>query len=435
MTRKPFTRAVALSTVAIFGCGTAALAQTAIQPSSTEYDAKTDFYGRGKNTSVLERQRPDYEALGIQQGGMTIYPTVEVGATYDDNVFATSNHTKSDEYLLVKPSIVAESNWGRHGLRLSAELDNEDYSRFTTENELGYHLHADGRIDVHGESTINMGLLADRQYEARGNVYAVTDTVKPVQFDSQGVYARGTYVQDRIRLTLGGEAQNYDYQNVGLIGGGFVDEASRNAHSWDANARVDYALTPDTAVFANITEGGTNYLEGAPNLRRDSGTTEVLGGVNFDITALARGEIGIGYFDRNYTSSAYPDFSGLSAGAKLEYFPTPLLTVTLLAQRKPQDAAFITASGFISSSTSIGADYEVRRNWIASATVGYEKDDFEGVDRHDQVTNLTLTSRYYVTRTIGVGANVIYADRSSAGAFAGPSYKDTQVGVFLVFQR
>jgi hypothetical protein len=70
-----------------------------------------------------------------------------------------------------------------------------------------------------------------------------------------------------------------------------------------------------------------------------------------------------------------------------------------------------------------------------SAAGGYEDDDFDGISRRDKVANVTVSSRYYVSRAVGVGADLTYADRSSSGTFAGPAYKNTKIGVFLVFQR
>ncbi|MCI0430482.1 MAG: outer membrane beta-barrel protein, partial [Rhodospirillales bacterium] len=38
--------------------------------------------------SVFERPRPDYDPLGIRAGGFLIYPQVELGEAYNDNIFA-----------------------------------------------------------------------------------------------------------------------------------------------------------------------------------------------------------------------------------------------------------------------------------------------------------------------------------------------------------
>jgi hypothetical protein len=37
-------------------------------------------FKRDKNTSVRQRPRPDYEAIGVKTGGFTLYPRVTVEA-------------------------------------------------------------------------------------------------------------------------------------------------------------------------------------------------------------------------------------------------------------------------------------------------------------------------------------------------------------------
>ena len=45
-------------------------------------------FDRGQNVAVLDRPRPDYQAMGIHAGGFMVYPSMAVAAAYDDNVYA-----------------------------------------------------------------------------------------------------------------------------------------------------------------------------------------------------------------------------------------------------------------------------------------------------------------------------------------------------------
>src|SRR5579872_3587188 len=62
------------------------------------------FYGRGKNVSVMERPRPDYEAIGVILGGFTVYPKIEIDGTASSNLLATDAHPKSDVGVIVNPT-------------------------------------------------------------------------------------------------------------------------------------------------------------------------------------------------------------------------------------------------------------------------------------------------------------------------------------------
>ncbi len=430
----------------LFFCGAVhAQSSAPVIQQDTTYDIQ-QYYGRGKNVSVLERPRPEYEAIGIQVGGFFLYPKVESGLSYTDNVFASapdapaslypqSSGPKSDEVFTLNPSIVAQSNWGRHALRLLADVHDVDYFRYRSEDQLAYVLRADGIINVHGESTINLGVDASKQYEDRGNIYATSNTIRPVHYTTESAYVRGTYAQDRFRFGLSGDYRRYDYYNTAAVGGGVIAENTRNQDVWTTGGRVDYALSPDTALFAKIDYTKDHYdINSVFSPARNSTSTAVLGGVNFDITSLARGEIGVGYVDRSYDYAGYRSLKGLAAALKVEYFPTQLMTVTVDVKRRPEDAAFETAGGFFQNSVIGTVDYELRRNWIVSAAAGYEADNFQGAPRNDTVWNAGLATRYFLSRHVGISGNLGYIDRDSSGAAAGPRYKTTRVGVALVFQ-
>ena len=42
-----------------------------------------------RGASVLDRPKPELDPLGVRAGSFLIFPKVEVGTAYDDNVFAT----------------------------------------------------------------------------------------------------------------------------------------------------------------------------------------------------------------------------------------------------------------------------------------------------------------------------------------------------------
>src|SRR5687768_2552491 len=122
------------------GC---ALALAAILPAA---QAQAQEPQRGE--SVFERARPDYDALGMRAGGFMVFPRVEVGEAYNDNIFADDDDEEDDFITVVRPEVDVESNWGRHALNLrtGAEagffLDNDD------ENFIDGFALVDGRLDV-----------------------------------------------------------------------------------------------------------------------------------------------------------------------------------------------------------------------------------------------------------------------------------------------
>jgi len=425
-------------------------ATAAVADDNTDF-AVPNYYGRGKNTSVMERERPDYDAVGIHAGGFTLFPKLQLGVIATSNILDVPNapsavpptSPKSAFGFLIAPSVTAQSNWGRHSLTVTANVQQETFTQFSSENQTTGGIRADGQIDVHDESYIDLGGDIERDVIARGGTTSQTTEAKPVPYNTETAYARGVYGVDRVRGTVEGDFANYDFLNVPRVGGGTVTEDVRNYSQDRGLGRVDYALSPDAAVFGSVSYGLENYAEGTLiNPARNSHETRILAGANFDLTALARGEIGIGYVDREYTASSfYHPLKGLAISSKIEYFPTQLVTVTFIGQRLVEDSAFNQASGYFKNFASLGADYEFKRNIILSLLGSLERDTFEGISRTDNTASIAASGKYLVNRNVGVGATLAYTNRvSSIGAGLpadeiGPVYNEVRFTLNLVLQR
>jgi hypothetical protein len=467
----------ALATVlAAAGLAGSAEAQTAPAPTLAQavplpnLDIDIDnAYGRGRNVSVLERERPEYDALGEHIGAFTLYPRLETALGFTDNVTALNSHTVSDEFAVVKPELDLQSNWSRHALELAAGGEFHEFFSKSNQDENGWNVRANGHIDIYGDSYALLGADAEHTYDDRFTAGAASNAAKPVPLQSEGVYGRGIWQLNRLRTTLGFEDRTYAYDNVpaqniytGAIEGTLVN-TDRNRNEWKLIGREEFAISPDTAVFGQFSYSDDEYdhplivvplTTGAnpvtDTFNRNSTEVRGLAGANFDFAALMRGEFGVGYVDRTYATHGafrYPTISGAMFEGKLEYFPSELTTVTLVASRLVQDAIYSIASGgYFEDSVNLRLDHELLRNLLLNTAIGYDQDDYEGADRHDHVVSFQAGADYFVTRSIGIGVTVNYADRGASGsvfnnvtnpAFAlpKPNFDVTTVMFSLVLQR
>ena len=426
-------------------------------------------YGRGRNVSVLERQRPEYDALGEHLGSFTLYPRLETALVYDDNVTALNAHQASDGLALIQPQLDLQSNWSRHALEVAGGGEFHEFFSKSSQNQNGWFARANGHIDVYGDSYILLGADAEHTYDDRLNAGAAPNAAKPVPLQTEGAYGRGIWQLNRFRTTVGFEDREYAYSNVpsqdvdtGAIDGVLIN-SDRNRNEWRLIAREEFAVSPDTAVFGQFSYSDDSYnhpfivvpLGTGPNpltetVNRNSTEFRGLGGANFDFAALMRGEIGVGYVDRTYTPDGirrYPTISGAMFEGKLEYFPSELTTVTLVGSRLVEDAIYsITSGGFFDTSVNLRVDHELLRNLLLNVGVGYDQDDYEGADRHDHVLSVQGGANYFVTRSVGIGMTVNYANRGASGSvfdhlansqfvLPKPKFDVTTVMFSLVLQR
>ncbi len=425
-------------------------------------------YGRGRNVSVLERERPEYDSLGEHIASFTLYPRLETALGFTNNVTALTDHPVTDGLVIVKPSVDLQSNWSRHALQLAAGGEFHEFFSKASQDETGWYVRANGHLDVYGDSYILGGVDAEHTYEDRFNAGAPVNAAKPVPLQTEGVYGRGVWQLNRFRTTVGVEDREYDYSNVpaqnvdtGAVQGILIND-DRNRNEWRLIGREEFAVSPDTAVFGQV--GYSNSLYVHPNLtvplttggvatetvNRNSTEFRGLVGANFDFAALMRGEFGVGYIDRSYQANGparYPTISGAMFEGKLEYFPTELDTVTLVASRLVEDAIYSIASGgYFNNEVNLRLDHELLRNLLLNAAIGYNQQDYQGVDRHEHVFSVQGGANYFVTRSIGLGVTVNYADRSASGSvfdipvnpasgLAKPQFNVTTVMFSLVLQR
>ena len=393
-------------------------------------------YNRGRNTSVLQRERPEYAAAGVPVSSFIFYPRLSSGLGYTDNVLATENKT-SDEYAEIDPNLVVQSIWSRNSLNLDMGGLFRLYDHKHSENEEGGHIRAVSRLDLVGDSYALLGGDVQRAFEERTDGGAPVNSAGAIPYNTYGVFGRGVYQAGRVRASASLDFRDFDWDNVPAIGGGTVDQRYRDETVTTLTGRGEYAPTPDTGVFGELAYVTSDYRDvvGVPS--RSSTEYRVLGGADFDLTALIRGEIGGGYVDREYNSSTYGAISGFAVRGQIEYFPSPLTTLTMNLSRSIQDAVILNSGGYFSNLVGFRVDHELLRNLLLNAAITYEYDDYDVIRRHDNIGNLKLGFQYLLSRGVGINASYSYAKRESHAdpTLVGPQFNVNRLFIGLVLQR
>lgn len=422
----------AISLVATLGVGTVAEAQ-----SYSNIGSFVAFPGsnRGRNVSVLQRERPEYSAPGLRAGAFTIYPKVEGELGAIDNTFATLSNKKSDTYFDVKPSVAIGSDWSRHSVNLNAGLVDRRYFDHSSENYDNWHVDASGRFDVIGDSYMTGGMEAKRDHITREEISFPANAAEPVATTTTDGFLRGVYQGGRVRLLGNVVVAKVDFDDVKSNTGARIDQDGRDFNNVAVTARGDYAISPDTALFVEVKRTTYSYDSVTVGRKRDSTQTESLVGADFDLTSLLRGEVGVGYLQREYDDPGFSKISGLAVRGKVEYFPTQITTVTLDARRSVEDSILANAGGYLSTYGAVRVDHELLRNLLLNAMVGYENDKFRGADRRDKILDFKVGANYLVNRYVGVGAGFNHRKRDSSGAAKGPEFGLNRFTVTLTIQR
>lgn len=423
--------AVAASAVVASG----AAAQSTSGSITNAAEGGVDIFARDRGITVRERPRPEYEALGVNAGGFVVYPRIQVEAEYNDNVLSSETDEQSDTLFRIKPDVTITSDWGRHALTAFARANTSRYVDLTSENTTDWNAGASGRLDLVRDANIVIGADTGRQTESRASTNTPLLTVKPIRYDASQAYIAAATVRNRIKLSARADWRRYDFDDGLTAADVVIEQDDRDRDVSSLTGRVDYALSPATAIFVQATGNDRDYDQAlAPGLSRNSSGYELLAGASFEVGAVIRGEIAGGYIEQTFDESSYETLSGFGVRGELVWMPTQLTTATFTGSRTIEDSGIVGAAGYLSTRWQGQVDHELRRNIILTGTLDYTQDDYEGLDREDNRWSGTLSATYLLNRYLGLSLSVNQAALTSSGASRGLEYDTRRVMLTLVTQ-
>jgi hypothetical protein len=125
---------------------------------------------------------------------------------------------------------------------------------------------------------------------------------------------------------------------------------------------------------------------------------------------LETGEQLQSYDDPRFGTVGEPD-----GRLKLSWWPTLLTNVTLNATHEYYEAFFTPSPGAVRNKVVVRIDHELRRRWVASASVSVERDDLKNESGHFTTEIANLAMRYQFADGFSAGVDYILAHQSSTG--------------------
>jgi hypothetical protein len=247
------------------------------------------------------------------------------------------------------------------------------------------------------------------------------DAAAPVGLQHYSAYLREQHEGGRVKLLAAEEFDSLRFDATPSLLGGVIDEAINDRDAWRLSGRGEYGLTPDAAVFSQVTYTWTGYTRiGSGVADPSSHDVKALLGATFDTGFLVRGTLGLGVETRAFATSAYRSLTGVTAAAKVEYFPTELITVTASFRRLVEDAETAGSGGYFNTGADLRVDYELLRNLLLQAQGDFEQDQFAGISRTDRIVSATMGARYLINHRLQLHGALSFLHRETSGDFSGP---------------
>lgn len=419
---------------AFAGTTTHAFAQSEtvlIQPSLP------DDFDKGRNVSVMQRARPDYDSIGIRTGSFNFFPEVTVAAGYSSNIYYSGTNEQDSAYVLVAPSFRLQSDWSRHEVKVQGGLQAQRFLGNSTRNQTPWNLAGLAALDIGPSFRLTPEVQVSRQFENAFTGATSSDTAVLSSYFRAYGGLRGEYSAGQSKLTVSTDYTTYDFADVKLRTGTIIDQGDRDRNAFRVTAQGQYALTPSAAVYLQGQYVDTDYdnrlFNGDPN--RDSKGYRILGGLNFDLAGLMRGTVGVGYAKRNFRSPLYRNVSGLSLEGKLEYFPSELTTITVAARRVLEDSSIGTNSAFFDNRALMQVDHELLQNLIVSGFGEFSRQNYLDSPLKADIYRIGSSADYLASPSMRFNARLAYTHRSVNQQALGNDFNEVLGQIGVTFKR
>ncbi|MGN6516598.1 MAG: outer membrane beta-barrel protein [Rhizomicrobium sp.] len=365
---------------------------------------------------VMDRTRPEYDALGIPVGGFHLFPTLAVGFSADDNIFRGTGAV-SDTFWTLSPRLDLRSDWMNDAVQLYAQLDHYAYDDHDTETHTNWIVGGSGKLGLGQGSFLGGDAYYYDTHESRISPDLSTAALSPTRYRQAHADASAATTLNRLQLSATFDYDRYDFDDTRLIGGGFIDNRDRDRDVYEATGKASYMFAPDQAVFAQFTYDKRDFDQTLDRngFDRTSDGYRLDAGIAMMLTPLVQATAYAGYLKQNYVAPL-KDASGLDFNGQIDWFATQLLTLHLTAKRTIEDTTISGASSEDVRAVEVSADYELLRNLILQPRFVYSDYKFDGINRDDKITDAGLEVRYMMNEYLSAYAGYSYERRATNAA-------------------
>jgi len=365
-----------------------------------------------RGETVMDRARPEYDPLAMRLGAFDLFPLMEIGGRWDDNIYRADDEraddgTPSDWITFARPRVQALSQWSNHSLALDAGARIDRFQDNKDENNADRFATLTGRLDAGRNTEFRASANMADLREGRGGAYSIVGG-EPDTFEKRGAAVGLSRSLNRVLLSFEGRYDDYKYDNPARA---FRDRSDRE---W--RARAGYRIPSGHEVFARATRYDRRYDTRRRGLDRDSDGWELAVGVDLDLGGLLFGELFAGYRRQSYEGIGLRSVERPSFGVELDWNVSPMTTLSATASRAVEET-ILDASAVLVTRVEIGAVHELRRNMLLTAALDIANNNFRvvaGRPRHQEdIWGGEAGVRWLANRCVHVDFSYRYETRDS----------------------
>lgn len=377
-----------------------------------------------QGVTVLSRLRPLYEEPGVRLGSYVVNARLDESVGYDSNITGVS-HGVGDGFIRTSPSIIANSDWSRDRLGLSASVDNYSYFSNPALSYTNYNASIGGGYTI-GRHNLNVGYSHFRQHELGTDIGAVAST-SPVTYDVDDIRTDYTFEMGRFSFVPNVDVRLYQFGSA-LILGQPANQQFRDRTVLSGGVTTRYELSDQRSILVVVQGINSHYLRpqrGQPS--NNSKSALLLAGLDYQATGLWRYRVLGGVEVREFASSQFGTRTAPVVEASVIYTPTGLTTVTGSVRREIEDPQSEGVAGYTYTTVGVVLDHEYRRNILLQGRANFQAAEY--LQGNGTSTSYTLGAgvNWLVNRRVRLSADYDATQQtgSNNAVFAVPQVGNT----------
>lgn len=391
MTSSP--RLTGIAGLAILGTAASLLSPQVACAGDLHWDTAKQFGA----VSVRDRPRAGLQPVGIRIGNYVLLPEVGFRTTWsNDSRFSTDEDARDFRHEF-HAGFELRSQLPRHLLDMKAEL-RAGAERDTDElRDIDTRVRIVGRLDIdHAHSLFGEAsyiVQHDDEIDAeqpenarRASKLAVTRL--------EGGLRRSA---GRIDAAIGARYTHFNYEDAQSRDGDLLDQDARDFTQIDPFLQLGWRISPGYRLFGEVSARHQEN-RGDGFISRDAEGIQAGLGIEFELSPLVRVMLKGGYFQQDYLQAGLVDISTPVYDARVDWYVTPLVSLTFGTKRTVDATTFGAASGRIVTAYNARADYEMWRNLIITGEASLRLSDFIGENRSDTVWSGRLGLEYTLSK-------------------------------------
>ena len=358
-----------------------------------------------------------------QEDDTGFFAKADTSLAHDDNIYrVTDDLAQSDTYLSVAPELRLVGGIGKQRFELKYV---GDYSKFSDASEADYTDH-DIRAKINFDHSLRFASRLEagyqKEHEEPGAFDRIQlDIIEYNKFNQNYLLAGFSYGRESAvgRFAVDYRRTDKDYTNNNLD---FLDFVSDQF-----SARFTYRIAPKTRLYVESIFIDYDYEEGN-GFELDNTYKRYRAGLTWDFTNKLKGDINVGYQDKNYNLETLRDIDGLAYNGQISWDINTYTKLGFVGSRESVDSSLEDAGGFLRTSYGVSLSHKLTELLTIKADAGFAQDELVfNSAREDERSAYQISLDYEFLRYLTIGAFYTYDERESTTDIA--DYKANVVGL------